>query len=196
MFSTLRTGWIAVALSVMGGLFATAAQAGPPSMMFQAGYGKMVEDGAPNGDLAFHGNAFMMANPVIGVGAEGGYAWLGSTATNTAFGDIKTNVWHVTGNVRVRGVTGSIRPYGIGGLGVYGLHESDNTGSGSDTKFGFNIGGGLTHKFPDSSTGLSLEARWHMVSSVPNSFSNPASTTPFENSTLNMVTITAGVDFN
>ena len=189
MFSTLRTGWIAVAVTVMGGLFATAAQAGPPSMSFYAGYGKMMEDGAPNGNLAFHANAFMMANPVIGVGAEGGYAWLGSQTFAQPIGELKQNVWHFTGNVRVRGVQGSLRPYGIGGLGLYGLHVSDDAGSANDSKFGFNIGAGISHKFPDSSTGLGLEARWHMV---PNGAVNGLG----EESTLDIMTITAGVDFN
>jgi hypothetical protein len=191
MISTLRSGWIAVALSVATGMFATAAHAGPPSYSLYAGYGKMTNSGAPSGDFAFRGNAFMMMNPVIGLGAEGGYAWLGSTATNDpVIGDVKQNVYHFTANIRARGVQGSLRPYGIGGLGLYGLHASDNLTSDTSTKFGFNIGAGLSHKFPDSNTGLGLEARWHMVPD------GAVDTSTGDKSTLNMVTVTAGVDFN
>src|SRR5262245_10413792 len=112
MLSTLRSGWIAVALTVATGLFATAAHAGPPSYSFYAGYGKMMEDGAPNGDFAFRANAFMMMNPVIGVGGEGGYTWLGKTSTgDPIIGDVDQNVYHFTANVRARGVQGSLRPY-------------------------------------------------------------------------------------
>jgi hypothetical protein len=191
MFSTLRSGWIAVALTVATGLFATAAHAGPPSYSFYAGYGKMTNSGAPSGDFAFHANAFAMMNPVIGLGAEGGYAWLGSQSTgDPLLGDLKQNVYHFTANIRARGVQGSMRPYGIGGLGLYGLHASTDQSSATTTKFGFNIGAGLSHRFPDSSTGLGLEARWHLVPDGAKDLSTGST------STLNMVTITAGVDFN
>jgi hypothetical protein len=191
MISSLRSGWIAVALSVATGFFATAAQAGPPSYSFYAGYGKMMESGAPSGNFAFHANAFAMMDPVIGIGGEGGYAWLGSSPTGDPIaGDLNQNVYHFTANVRARGVQGSLRPYGIGGLGLYGLHASDNLGSSTTTKFGFNIGAGLSHKFPDSSTGLGLEARWHLVPD------GARDTSTGQTSTLDVLTITAGVDFN
>ena len=191
MISTLRSGWIAVALTVATGWFASVAHAGPPSYSFYAGYGKMMEDGSPNGSFAFRANGFMMMDPVIGVGAEGGYTWLGSTPTNNpTFGDVQQNVYHFTANIRARGVQGSMRPYGIGGLGLYGLHASDNVSSDTRTKFGFNIGAGISHKFPDSGTGLGLEARWHMV---PNGVIDTAT---LQESTLDVLTITAGVDFN
>src|SRR5262245_8916082 len=166
MTSTLRMGWIALALCVAGALFASVADAGgPPSMSLYAGYGKMMEDGAPGGSFAFRGNAFMMMDPVIGLGAELGYTWLGTEEISPALGDLDQSVYHITANIRAPGATGNIRPYGIGGLGLYGLHASGGGISETDTKFGFNLGGGLMHRFADSGTGLGIEARWHMVPS-------------------------------
>src|SRR5262249_31572286 len=122
---------------------------------------------------------------------EGGYTWLGKAPTgDPVFGDINQSVYHFTAQVRARGVQGSLRPYGTGGLGLYGLHASDNVASDTRTKFGFNIGAGISHKFPDSGTGLGLEARWHMVPS------GVVNTSTGEQSTLDMLTVTAGVDFN
>jgi len=193
MTSTLRMGWIALALCVAGGLFASGAEAGgPPSMSLYAGYGKMMEDGGPDGSFAFRGNAFMMMDPVIGLGAELGYTWLGTQPVDPlvpALGDLDQSVYHITANIRARGMTGSIRPYGIGGLGLYGLHASAGGASDTQTKFGFNLGGGIMHRFADSSTGLGIEARWHMV---PNGVVDSGG----NESMLDMLTVTAGVDFN
>ena len=190
MHSTLRMGWIVTAVCVAGSLSASAVKADPTtwSGSLYAGYAKMMETGAPNGSLGFRGNGFAMVDPVIGIGAEVGYSWLGTTNLGT-LGDLKQSVYHATANIRARGVTGSMRPYGIGGLGLYGLHASDNSGSATTSKFGFNLGGGVQHRFPDSSTSLGIEARWHMV---PKGVIDSGG----KESALDMLTVTAGVDFN
>jgi Outer membrane protein beta-barrel domain len=55
-----------------------------------------------------------------------------------------------------------IKPYAIGGLGLYNVHVSvDNDGSDSETKFGLNLGGGVEVQL----TGLSAfgEIRYHTI---------------------------------
>ena len=190
MNSTLRMGWIVAAVCVAGSLSAAAAKADPMtwSGSLYAGYAKMMEDGAPSGSLGFRGNMFAMVDPVIGIGAELGYSWLGNTDLGT-LGELKQSVYHATANIRARGVTGAMRPYAIGGLGMYGLHASLGSASDTETKFGFNLGGGIQHRFTDSSTSLGVEARWHMV---PNGVIDSGG----NESALDMLTVTAGVDFH
>jgi hypothetical protein len=75
------------------------------------GYGKATNDGAPDGSLGGRANAFAMVHPAIGVGAEVGYYNLGTISEMGAEMSMKT--WAVTGNVMARGMTGSVRPFGV-----------------------------------------------------------------------------------
>lgn len=65
---------------------------------------------------------------------------------------------------------GSVRPYAIGGLGIYNAKASLERGGSSDseTNFGLNIGAGLD--LPLSGIATFVEARYHHVFSDPGSF--------------------------
>jgi opacity protein-like surface antigen len=90
-------------------------------------------------------------------------------------------------NVLYRFTTEShIQPYVIGGLGIYRVSATADAGpfgtvSVSDTKFGFNVGGGLQFPLSNSGANLFVEARYHDVLTDGSSF--------------NMLPITVGVTF-
>ena len=85
---------------------------------------------------------------------------------------------------------GKMRPYGMGGLGMYSVKgEVDGTGE-TESKFGFNLGGGLQFMpNPTSSMSFGLEARWH---SVFDAWINEDG----EDAALDMITLMAGINFN
>jgi opacity protein-like surface antigen len=95
-----------------------------------------------------------------------------------------TNILALTGNAVLAAkpsTEGSIRPYAIGGLGVYNLKFSSDAFGDSDsqTKFGLNIGAGL--ELPLSGITTFAEVRYHHV------FTDGGS--------LGMVPIVVGVKF-
>ena len=65
-----------------------------------------------------------------------------------------------------------LHPYGVFGAGIYHLSSkleySAGSSTSSDTKFGFNLGAGASHK-TSSNVELGIEARYHWISSSPNS---------------------------
>ena len=85
--------------------------------------------------------------------------------------DIKDNPQNITGNFHFTSVTGNlvysipstgVSPYLIGGAGLYNAAaDLPNVISGSDNKFGWNIGGGI--KLPLSGFDTFLEARYNQV---------------------------------
>jgi opacity protein-like surface antigen len=80
-----------------------------------------------------------------------------------------TNILALTGNAVLAGrssTEGSVRPYAIGGIGVYNSKASGTDAS--DTNFGLNIGAGL--ELPLSGITTFIEARYHHVFSDPGSF--------------------------
>ena len=63
-------------------------------------------------------------------------------------------------------------PYGVAGLGLYHLISRLDFSTGSnrsaETKFGFSLGGGASHK-TSANVELGVEARYHWIGSSPNS---------------------------
>lgn len=125
---------------------------------------------SPDAGFGVRANGFYMATPVIGVGAEVGYHKFGTMDLDFGggvTGELSSNVWQFTPAVKAQGVTGTVRPYGIGGLGMYNmkgtLSYSDATPeeSESNTDFGFNLGAGA--EFGTGPTTFGVEARWHSI---------------------------------
>jgi opacity protein-like surface antigen len=155
------------------------------------GYAKATNDGMPDGSIGGRANAFLMVHPVVGVGAELGYYNLGSlSASGGGVGaDASFHTWQVTANAMARGVTGNVRPFAIGGLGLYPVGTSttiDIMGfteevSASSTEFGFNLGGGVNFQPSPGPVSFGFEGRWHSILSSGES--------------LNLLTLTGGINF-
>jgi opacity protein-like surface antigen len=165
------------------------------------GYSKMQEDDevapVPGGSFGMRGNMFAMMSPVIGLGAELGYHGLGSETFDDGLGgtgEFSASAIQATAQIRARGVNGKMRPYGMGGLGLYSLKgKTDILGtetSDTEGKFGFNLGAGLQFMpNPTNTMSFGLEARWH---SVFDGWINEDG----EEAALDMITLMAGVNFN
>jgi hypothetical protein len=101
----------------------------------------------------------------FGVRVEGAFNQFALKGTNTS--NAHTNIFDVTGNIVVgtAAAPGTIRPYLIGGVGVYNVKNEASVGnvsvSTSATKFGFNGGAGLD--LPLSGIAAFVEARFHYV---------------------------------
>ncbi len=169
-----------VALVALAMLLLCAGPAGAQASLagsIYAGYARSVDSDAPNGSVGFRGNVFVMPDPVLGLGAEVGYHMLGEKD------NVSEKAWQVTGQLIARGVVGSVRPYATAGLGVYdisqSLEHSDLTVS--ESKFGFNLGGGVQFKPSPGPIGFGVEARWHDVLT--------------EGTSTNLLTVMAGITF-
>jgi len=75
--------------------------------------------------------------------------------------DESANIASFTGNAVFEIPTGGFTPYLIGGAGLYRLGTSI-AGSGTDSEFGFNAGGGIS--MPLSGFKVFVEARYNRVS--------------------------------
>jgi opacity protein-like surface antigen len=168
------------------------------------GYAKIMESDneplpVPGGSFGVRGNAFAMLDPVLGVGAELGYYDFGSNDVSLDLGEglvdasVGYSAFQATAQAIARGVRGSVRPFGTLGLGYYSrkatLEASGYDASESDGKFGVNLGGGVQFKPSASSIGFGLEARWH---SIFDGWVNK----DLEESSLDIMTIMAGINFN
>jgi hypothetical protein len=90
---------------------------------------------------------------------EGAYNNFGDKGDN---GDVHST--SLTGNVVFEFPSGSaLRPYIIGGVGLYNTAASNGAGfsSGSSNDFGFNVGGGFT--IPLGGFNSFVEARYHRI---------------------------------
>ncbi|MGH7724902.1 MAG: outer membrane beta-barrel protein [Candidatus Eiseniibacteriota bacterium] len=157
----------------------------PMSWSLYAGYANPTGELSPGGSFAFRANGFYNLSPVMGIGAEAGYHALGSiTELEDAGIENSWSAIQFTPEVRARGVTGNIRPYGMVGFGVYNLRGSMDDGttevSDNTTEMGFNFGGGVT--FGQGPTTFGLEARWHSIMT--------------EGDATDVVGFMAGVNFN
>lgn len=178
------TKFIAVAaLAVTSATVAHAQGVTSPIKPFSFG----VSGGAaiPVGDLSNGTNtgynitgSLALALPAVPFGIRGDAAF-NSFGVNQ---DVANSLGADNGNIRILGFTGNIvlplplqgtvlRPYVIGGAGLYTLRASasltsggsSSSGSISENDFGFNIGGGLT--IPLSGFNTFIEARYHRVNS-------------------------------
>jgi len=78
---------------------------------------------------------------------------------------------YVDGNVVYNWEGGAIHPYVTGGIGMYRMRSEENGLEGSDTKAGFNVGGGLEFFFTPRAT-FTGEALYHKV----DAFATPRAT--------------------
>jgi opacity protein-like surface antigen len=161
-----------------------------------AGYAKMQEDEdvapVPGGSIGVRGNMFAMVSPAIGLGAELGWHNFGTEEFDDGLGgtsEFKASAIQATGQMRARAVTGTMRPYGTAGLGLYSLKGEVDGESETEGKFGFNLGAGVQFMpNPTSTMSFGLEARWHMIM---DGWINE----DLEESALDVITVMAGVNF-
>ena len=123
-------------------------------------FGKVAKSGY---DIAAH-VGFHPAAASFGVRLEGAYNQFDAKG---GIGDAHTNIFDVTGNIIVgtAAAPGTVRPYFIGGLGIYNVKAEATlnrvTVSSSATKFGLNGGAGLD--LPLSGITAFVEARFHYI---------------------------------
>lgn len=196
----------ALAAAVLATASPAAAQGSPVTWAgsIYGGYAAITEDGAPGGSVGFRGNAFAMFTPVLGAGVEIGYHMFGSDKYQEDLGgdtyrlDLGFSAFQATAQVQARAMMGTVRPFATGGLGVYAVRASldatllgpggEDLGSGSssdtETKFGFNLGGGIQFKPGPGPVSFGIEGRWHQVFDYP------------LDSAMDVVTVMAGVHYN
>lgn len=196
LVTLLALGTVAMALGVAPAAAQDVIWAGS----VYGGYAKMMEsDGeplpVPGGSIGVRGNLFAMIDPVLGVGAELGYHGFGSedVVIATIPGTLSYSALQATAQAIARGVRGSVRPYGTLGLGLYSVKVKAEAGgledSETDSKFGVNLGGGVQFRPSASMIGFGIEARWHTV------FDGWVNE-DLEDSALDIMTISAGINFN
>lgn len=160
-------------LLVAGSVIAFGLMAFAPSA--QAQFGVSAGISLPTGEFGDAANTgysvngmlgFSVATMPVGFRAELGYnAWEGKEGTNAEFSTLSG-----TGNVIVKVPMMAARPYLIGGIGAFrGKQEGSinvpgvgvSSYSVSETKFGYNIGGGI--EFGLGLLKTMVEARWVAV---------------------------------
>jgi hypothetical protein len=115
-----------------------------------------------HGSIALALGLFNRAERKLGFGLEVGYDHHEDrTDVVPGLGTLEydRSAWHLTGMLRIRSPRGSIRPYGLAGIGVYGLRQD------GDNFFapGVNLGGGLELHPGDGPVGVSAGARLHLA---------------------------------
>ena len=165
---------------------ASIASAKLPFLVYgQVGYGKLMEDNAPNGSIGFGGGIIykVPSKPVVGLGAEVSYVMVGKEDETVGDGEVSVTgevslaVIPITGQVYYFMPTeGTTDPYVTGGFGVYmsrakvkvsanlgqfGSYSTEETDSSSD--FGFNLGGGVKFGKDDAKLGFGADARYHVI---------------------------------
>jgi hypothetical protein len=148
-----------------------AAQKGTWITGIYLGYSASAEENAPTGDVAGYFFAQNFVHPVISVGGEIGILRLGNEkVSDTVLGDAElgTHVFELTADVRATG-KGKLRPYGNVGAGAYWV-TVNGTGAqglvgatGTDTRFGANLGGGLIIGPATKKWSFGLDGRWHSI---------------------------------
>jgi opacity protein-like surface antigen len=135
-----------------------------------------VEDAKDVYDTGYHGSllfAFNAATAPLGVRIEGTYAKMDGKVSFPDFAPEDVRIGYGTANLVVGPRSWSVRPYLIGGGGVYRMKFRGSVLTGnfeqSQTKFGWNAGGGIS--FPiGSETTVFVEARYNRVETDPNPF--------------------------
>ena len=151
-------------LFVALGAFSRSASAQSPwSGTIAGGYATGLDNGDfTHGSVAVALGLFADAGRNLGFGAEVGYDHHENRSEVLAgFGrfEYDRSAWHLTAMLRLRLPRGSIRPYGLAGLGVYALREF-----GEDFFApGINLGTGLEFHPSDGPIGLTVGARLHLA---------------------------------
>jgi len=158
----MRTVASVIATGMMLLVPAVAAQT---PVQFGLGAGLSIPTGGTSNGLktGWQGTALVQFKPAsspVGFQVDGAYNQLGFDG-----GGGKDQIINGTANVVYNFAVSSdsrIRPYLIGGGGVYNIKAKPDVGiSASDTKFGINLGAGFN--FQSSGVGLFVEGRFHDV---------------------------------
>lgn len=174
------TGWSligAVALVSTLGVGALEAQANPVAIGIVAGGSVPLGDFGDNAKTGWHAGGLVEWNgPVFPLGIRGEvvYHRFESKQSN----DAKLNLLTALVNgVWVFPTTepATVRPYIIGGGGLYREGCSDCGGADSENKFGLNIGGGI--QVPLSGFTSIIEARFHLIFDSDDAVAGDSNTT-------------------
>ena len=130
-----------------------------------AGYTKELNSGAPGGSIGAQVSGIYMVSPEFGVGPMVGYYVLGKTSVDQGDGttlDYTYSLIPITaqGEYLIPSQS-NLKPYLLGGAGMYMNRVSVSGASNSESKFGFNVGAGL--ESIKNSMGYGAEVRFHLV---------------------------------
>lgn len=166
----MKNALCSAALAIVVGLAPSVTRAQSGDVHFNVAAGITLPTGtfADRNDVGYHaivGIGMTQRTSQLGFRAEGIY-----NEFNGKFGGGKTHAGGVTGNVTydlmARTPTPSNSLYLIGGIGYYSAKQAfaSDVIRDSETRFGWNVGGGF--RFPLSGFSAYLEARYHAVSTV------------------------------
>lgn len=163
------------ALGFIAVVGATSAQAQKESgnlITIGAGAGVSIPTGSPlkdavktgwDGTIAFQ---YKPATSPVGFQIDGMYQQLKAKDAAAALGLDKDEIWSGTGDIVFWFPVASetkVRPYLLGGGGVYNIKAKPTIGSSSSvTKFGINVGAGFDFDL-QKSVGIFIEGRFHNV---------------------------------
>lgn len=135
----------------------------PWSATISGGYATGLDNGDfTHGSVAVALGFFAGTRRNLGFGAEVGYDHHENRSeVLPGFGrfEYDRSAWHLTAMLRLRSPRGSIRPYGVAGLGVYALREFDEDYFAP----GVNLGTGLEFHPSDGPVGITGGARLHLA---------------------------------
>ena len=171
----MRGHWKGAAVLTLGMLLsAPAVRAQGVEFALGGGVGVPLGDFDDASKLGWHGLAALSFVPEgwpVGIQFDGSYQQfaLDDAAAPIGFSDLKTRMLVGTGNVVFKFKTSeesTLRPYLIGGVGVYNLKLTgqDDPGDilgGGSTDFGINAGAGFD--FKAGGAGLFIEGRFHNI---------------------------------
>ena len=176
--------YVLLGVLVLAAFLPTPSHAELPFTIYgQAGFGKIMEDGAPDGGIGFGaGIIYPFANSPFAIGAELGYDMLGKEeyTDNIEGFDVsvsaKASVIPVTAQAYYMiPTTGSVGGYLDVGAGFYNVrakveasasigefdYSLDDTES--ETDLGINLGGGLKFGAPEKSMKFGVDAKFHII---------------------------------
>jgi hypothetical protein len=129
------------------------------------GYTKELNSGAPGGSIGAQLEGIYMVSPEFGVGPMVGYYVLGKNSIDLGDGTMVDETFSLI-PITAQGEyliasKGNVKPYLMGGAGIYMSRVSANGTSDSNSNFGFNVGAGF--ESVKNSMGYGAEARFHLV---------------------------------
>ena len=115
-----------------------------------------------HGSVALALSVFRGGGGKLGFGAEVGYDHHESSSEvvkGLGTFDYDQSAWHLAAMLRLRSPNGSLRPYGLAGLGVYALRQDNE----DFVAPGLNLGTGVEFHPGEGPLGLSAGARFHLA---------------------------------
>lgn len=160
----MRTSFLAAltALALVAFLVPTAA-ASPVAWYSGIGYGKVMNDGAPDGSIGFGvGLVYQFNNSNWGLNCEAAYQNLGST--DTGAGEMTMSSIPITVNLNhTFPSTGTTSFYLGAGTGFYNTSVEVGDFDDSNTDLGINFGGGLKFGSATSNLKFGVDTKYHVI---------------------------------